>query len=256
MLPAERRRKMTRIINERGAVNTGDLAKSLGISAMTVRRDLKALEEQKQLKITWGGAIPVGFQAHDIPYENKASSMHEAKLAIARAAIELIDENSFITLDAGTTTLELARLLPSLHKRLSVVTPDLSIALCLTGHQDITVYLAGGEIDPISRACHDSDAASYLRTLRTTIAFLGTNVWDVTHGVTTSSSNKMHLKRQILESSRRCVLLADSSKYANFSPWRVAGTEEFELIITDDGLARKARQELEAAGTRLRYAGI
>lgn len=256
MLPAERRRKMAQMINEQGAVNTRDLAEALGISIMTVRRDLKTLEEQKQLKLTWGGAVPLGFQAHDIPYENKSACMTEAKIAIARAAIELIDDDSFIALDAGTTTLELARLLITLPKRISVVTPDLEIAMTLTGHAHISVYLAGGELDPVSRACHDSDTAAYLRLLQTTLAFMGTNVWDAGRGITTSSSNKMHLKRRLLESARRCVLLADSSKYANFSPWRIAGVEEFETIITDTDLPADARRELGEAGARLRYANI
>lgn len=256
MLPAERRRKMAQMINEQGTVNTRDLARALGISIMTVRRDLKSLEEQNQLKITWGGAESVAFQAHDIPYERKSASMTEAKAAIARAALDLITDDSFIALDAGTTTLELARLLPSLPQRLNVITPDLEIALCLSGHQHITVYLAGGQIDPVSRACTDADTTAYLRSVRTTLAFMGTNVWDAEHGVTTSSTAKMHLKRQLLESSRRPVLLADSSKYANFSPWRVAGVDEFELIITDSALGAQARHALGEAGARMVYAKI
>ena len=84
MLPVERRRKMARLIKSQGAVNSRELAKALGISVMTVRRDLKVLEEQKQLEITWGGAVPVGFEAHDIPRSHKAGSMLEAKVAMGR----------------------------------------------------------------------------------------------------------------------------------------------------------------------------
>lgn len=246
---------MAQLIKKQGAVNTRDLAESLGISIMTVRRDLKVLEEQNQLQITWGGAVPVSFQAHDIPRADKAGSMHEAKLAIARAAAELVEDDSFIALDAGTTTLELARLLPALpFSRLSVVTPDLEIALVLAGYPNITVYVAGGQVDPVSRACSDAETVSYVRQLRTTLAFMGTNVWDLEHGVTTSSASKMHLKRQIMKSSRHCVLLADSSKYSNFSPWRIAGVEEFDMVITDNGLPRETRAALEAAGATLSYA--
>lgn len=256
MLPAERRQKMARTIKQQGAVNTRDLAKALGISIMTVRRDLKILEEQNLLEITWGGAVPLGFQAHDIPRAHKASSMQLAKGAIAHAALDLIEEESFIALDAGTTTLELARLLPALGlSNLNIVTPDLEIALLLSGQPGMNIYMAGGQLDPVSRACNDAETVDYLRQLRTTIAFMGTNVWNVEHGVTTSSSSKMHLKRQIMESSQKCVLLADSSKYANYSPWRVAGVEEFDLVITDVVLSAEARKDLETAGAQLRYAG-
>ena len=256
MLPVERRRKMARLIKSQGAVNSRELAKALGISVMTVRRDLKMLEEQKQLEITWGGAVPLGFEAHDIPRSHKAGSMLEAKVAIARAACEFIQDDSFIGLDAGTTTLELARLLPSLPlKNLSVVTPDLEIALLLSGHPHIEVFLTGGRVDPVSRACSDTDSVAYLRRIRTTVAFVGINVWGAHYGVTTSSSTKMHRKVQLMDSADKSILLVDSSKYAKFSPWRVAGAEDFYRIITDEGLNHDARQALESVGARLLYAG-
>ncbi|WP_291440763.1 DeoR/GlpR family DNA-binding transcription regulator [Desulfovibrio sp.] len=256
MLPVERRRKMAHIIKSQGAVNTRELAEILGISIMTVRRDLKVLEEQNLLEITWGGAVPVGFEAHDIPRSHKASCMRQAKTDIARAACGFIEDDAFIALDAGTTTLELARLLPSLPiSRLSVVTPDLEIALILSGHAHIEVFLTGGRVDPVSRACNDVDVMKYLRRIRTTMAFVGINVWEAEHGVTTSSSEKMHRKAQLMESADKSILLVDSSKYAKFSPWRVAGVEDFYRIITDGGLPAGARQQLEAAGASLLYAG-
>ena len=257
MLPVERRKKMARLIKNRGALNSRELAETLGISVMTVRRDLKVLEEQNQLEITWGGAVPVGFEAHDIPRSHKAASMQEAKVAIAHAACDFIVEGDFIGLDAGTTTLELARLLPTLpFKHLSVVTPDLEIAMLLSGNAHIEVFLAGGRVDPISRACNDTDSVAYLRRVRTTVAFVGINVWGEQHGVTTSSSEKMNRKIQLMDSADKSILLVDSSKYGKFSPWRVAGVEQFYRIITDTGLSEDAKKNLEANGARLLYAGI
>lgn len=255
MLPAERRRELARIIKNRGAVNTRELADALGISTMTVRRDLKALQERNQLELTWGGAVPLNFEANDIPRARKAECMHEAKLAVAHAASRFIKNEDFIALDAGTTNLELARLLPTLPlTRLSVVTPDLEIALLLAGHDHISVFLSGGQIDPVSRACNDAEAVSYIRGLRLTLAFIGTNVWDVRHGVTTSTPAKMHYKRQLMTSADKSFLLADSSKYSKFSPWLVADTGSFESIITDGALPQEARTALEAAGTHLTIA--
>ena len=257
MLPAERRREMARLIKSRGAVNTRELAEALGISTMTVRRDLKALEERNQLELTWGGAVPLSFEANDIPRASKACSMREAKKAMARAASRYIQDEDFIALDAGTTSLELARLLPSLPlTRLGVVTPDLEVALLLSGCEHISVFLSGGRIDPVSRACNDSDAVAYLRGLRLTMAFVGTNVWDAHHGVTTSTSAKMHYKRQLMDSADKTFLLADSSKYAKFSPWLVAEVEQFDRIITDGALPQDAAAALEAAGARVEKAEV
>ena len=103
-----------------------------------------------------------------------ARSMLDAKLAIARAASLYIKNEDFIALDAGTTSLELARLLPTLPlTSLGVVTPDLEIALLLSGCEHISVFLSGGLIDPVSRACNDSDAVAYLRGLRLTMLVIG-----------------------------------------------------------------------------------
>ena len=255
MLPAERRREMARLIKNRGAVNTRELAEALGISTMTVRRDLRAMEERNQLELTWGGAVPLSFEANDIPRARKAVSMLEAKQGIARVASQHIKNEDFIALDAGTTSLELARLLPTLPlTSLGVVTPDLEIALLLSGCDNISVFISGGLVDPVSRACNDSDAVAYLRGLRLTMAFVGTNVWDARHGVTTSTPAKMHYKRQLMSSADKTFLLADSSKYAKFSPWLVAEAARFDHIITDGGLPAEAQAALHNAGARLRIA--
>ena len=134
------------------------------------------------------------------------------------------------------------------------MTPDLEIALLLSGCDNISVFLSGGLVDPVSRACNDSDAVAYLRGLRLTMAFVGTNVWDARHGVTTSPPAKMHYKRQLMSSADKTFLLADSSKYAKFSPWLVAEAARFDHIITDGGLPAEAQAALHNAGARLRIA--
>ena len=252
MLPEQRRRKMARMIAEHNVVNTRELADSLGISQMTVRRDLKLLEQRNVLRTTWGGAVPSAFQAHDIPYGDKAAHMPEAKRAIARAALELIEDDTCVILDAGTTTLELAKLL--FNRRLTVVTTDLQIGLLLAQAPHVDVHLTGGRIDPVSGGCLGTHALECLGSIHATVAFIGTNVWDPAQGVTTSSAEKMHLKRRMMERACRGVLLADSSKYGNFSTWRLAGLDGFSWLITDNGLAPEARAEATAAGASLRIA--
>ena len=83
------------------------------------------------------------------------------------------------------------------------------------------------------------------------MAFVGTNVWDAHHGVTTSTSANMHYKRQLMSSADKTFLLADASKNAKFSPWLVAGVDRFDHIITDSGLTAEARAALQEAGARL-----
>lgn len=243
---------MALFIQQRGGVDTETLAGRFGVSVMTARRDLKILERQNCLKVTWGGAVPVQFQPYDVPYASKATAMREAKRAVAELALDLIKDDSCIVLDAGTTTLALAERLHG--RRLTVVTTDLRIALLLASSSTVTVHLTGGWVDPVSRACNDGSTVDYLAPLCVTQSFIGTNVWDAARGVTTSSTAKMRIKSQMMACAQQKVLLADSSKYGNFSPWTVAQLSELTCIFSDSGLPSAARAAVEQTGVELRLA--
>jgi len=253
MLPAQRRDEISKHIRKVGAVNTETLARHFGISIMTARRDLKILEQEKRLKLTWGGAVPLAFLSHELPYSSKMDHMPEAKEAIAEYASTLISENTCILLDAGTTTFALAKKL--LGRTLTVVTTDLNIAMQLLQSPSITVHLAGGQFDNDTRSCTDMTALSFLDSINVTTAFIGTNVWDVSRGASTSNHTRMHIKRKMMERAENTVLLADSSKYGAFSPWAVAHLSEFSTIITDRGLGETARNNVQEGGTTLHLAG-
>ncbi|MDR3073601.1 MAG: DeoR/GlpR family DNA-binding transcription regulator [Deltaproteobacteria bacterium] len=254
MLPARRRSQMALYIQQNGGVDTETLARHFGVSVMTARRDLKVLEEQNVLKITWGGALPMNFLPREIPYANKAAAMREAKKAIAAVAAGLVREESCIMLDAGTTTLELAERLCG--RTLTVITNDLQIALFLASSPTVAVHFAGGWVDPVSRSCNDESTLEFLRRLNVTQAFIGASVWDASRGATTSSTAKMRTKQRMLACAGEGVLLADSSKYGNFSPWTVAGLTEFSCIVTDSGLRDAARDAVAHSGAVLRVAPL
>ncbi|CAK7056307.1 MAG: HTH-type transcriptional repressor GlcR [Desulfovibrio sp.] len=252
MLPEQRRSEMAAFIQQNGGVDTETLARQFGISVMTARRDLKLLEEQNILKVTWGGAVPVNFLPHEIPYANKACVMLEAKKAIAAVAAEMVRDESCIALDAGTTTLALAEALRG--RTLTVITNDLQIGLILSASPTVSVHIIGGWVDPLSRACNDDTSLDFLANVNVTQAFIGTSVWDAGRGATTSSTAKMHLKRKLMACSSEAVLLADSSKFGNFSPWTIGDLAEFSCVVTDMGLSKTAREAVKETGAALRLA--
>ncbi len=252
MLPARRRSEMALFIQQQGGTDTETLARRFAISVMTARRDLKILEQQNFLKVTWGGAVPLNFRPHDVPYASKAVAMLEAKKSITAMAVDMIKDDSCILLDAGTTTLELAKRL--LDRRLTVITTDLQIALLLAASATVSVHLAGGRVDPVSRACSDVSTVDYLTPVCATQAFIGTNVWDAERGVTTSSAVKMQIKSRMIACAEQSILLADSSKYGTFSPWAVAGLRDFACVLTDSNLPDAAREAAEQSGATLRVA--
>ncbi|MEN3931216.1 DeoR/GlpR family DNA-binding transcription regulator [Microvirga sp. W0021] len=241
----QRRAAMARFIEENDGADVQTLAERFGVSAITVRRDRKILAEQNILSPTHGGAVPAGFMYGELAYAQKVDVNVPLKKLIAKRAAELVPDNSIVILDAGTTTLELARLLMS--RKLSVVTPDLQIALLLAQSPSVKVFIPGGEVDLETRSLLDSKAAHVLRETNAAISFVGIATWDASKGVSSSSIAKQEIKRTIMQQASETYLLVDSTKYGTCNPWSVAPLSDFDGIITDDGLSAKARKDIAGA---------
>ncbi len=248
----KRRAEMARFILENDGADVTLLAERFAVSPMTIRRDRKILVAQQCISPTHGGAMPAGFLYGELPYRQKAAINLERKSAIARAAAALVEDNTCIVLDAGTTTLELARLL--LPRSLTVVTVDLHIALLLSASPTLRVITPGGEVDSAIQAQIGAAAVDFLQSVNASIVFLGSAVWDAGKGVSCSSLLKQKIKRTMLRRAERSVLLVDSSKYGLCNPWGVAPLDDFGAIITDVGLTARARREVRGAGGGLMVA--
>ena len=254
MLPVRRRSEMALFIQQNGGADTDTLARHFGISVMTARRDLKILEQENMLRLTWGGAVPLNFLPHEIPYASKVATMLGAKKAIAALAAEMVQDESCVMLDAGTTTLELAEALCA--RSVTVITQDLQIALRLASSPTVTVHVTGGWVDPVSQSCNDQFAVDFLHKISVTQAFIGTSAWDAARGATTSSTAKMQIKRKMMERAEQTILLADSSKFGSFSPWSVGALIDFSCIVSDTGLPSKAKKDVVASGGLLHLAPL
>jgi DeoR/GlpR family transcriptional regulator of sugar metabolism len=248
----KRRAEIARFIVENDGADVALLAERFSVSPMTIRRDRKVLAEQNRIAPTHGGALPAGILYGELPYPQKTAINLGSKRDIARAAVALVEDNTCIMLDAGTTTLELARLL--MHRSLTVVTVDLHIALFLASSPSVRVVTPGGEVDPEIQAQIASSAVDFLQSVNASIAFIGSAVWDAGKGMTCSSIAKQKIKRTMLHRAARSVLLVDSSKYGLCNPWGVAPLGDFAGIFTDDGLPESARREVLAAGASLTVA--
>jgi DeoR/GlpR family transcriptional regulator of sugar metabolism len=248
----KRRAEIARFITENDGADVTRLAQMFRVSPMTIRRDRKILAEQKRISPTFGGALPTGFRYGELPYAQKVDINLDKKRAIARRAAALIEDDTCIVLDAGTTTLELAKLL--LHRPLTVVTVDLHIALLLSQSSSVRVVMPGGEVDPEIQAQIGASAVDFLQSVNAELAFVGGAVWDAGKGMTCSSIAKQKIKTTMLKQSGKSILLVDSTKYGLCNPWTVASLDTFDGIVTDAGLAAAQRREVIAAGADLTIA--
>lgn len=257
MLAVERRGRVLAAVVTRGTVRVTDLASELGVSEMTIRRDLDRLAAEGEVNKVHGGAVRTG-SAPEVrgvePFSAlKAARERIEKLAIAVAALPAIEDGMTLAIGAGTTTLELARLLRG--RDVSVVTNSVSIFHVLTDHAAddagpaelrrgaAAVQLTGGQRTP-SDALVGPVANASLERFRTDLAFLGAHGIDPTAGMTTPNINEAETNRRLIGTARATVLLVDHTKYGEIGAHLFAEFSRLDRVITDAGLSDAKCTEL------------
>ena len=231
MLPVERREHILAFVEEKGCANIEEMALRFDVSQMTIRRDIRTLEQEDKLRVTYGGAVSKSFLMEDIPYEKKNAVNIEEKKSIAHEALKHIREGQIILLDAGTSTMALAKML--MRMKVTVITTDLKIALQLSDSTTAKVYTTGGHVSAITKAHTDVTALNFLDSINADVAFLATNSWSLENGVTTASTENYYIRHKMLSRANRKILLADSSKYGASSMKTICKLEDLDCIITD-----------------------
>jgi len=252
MFARQRHERILDVVRSEGAVRVSALIDLLGVSDMTVRRDLEALATRGLVSRVHGGATGVIAASTYEPGFTAKSALHRAeKLAIARAAVALVEPGSAVALSAGTTTYALARELCSVPD-LTVVTNSVPAYQLLhdTGRADLTVVLTGGVGTP-SDALVGPLAAVALRALHTDWLFLGVHGIDQDAGLTTPNLAEAETDRALVASARRLVVVADSTKWGVVGLSTVATLDRIDVLVTDSGLGGCARSVLDAEVGRL-----
>jgi DeoR/GlpR family transcriptional regulator of sugar metabolism len=239
-------------VREHGAVRVADLVNALGVSDMTVRRDLEQLHERGLVEKVHGGAAAIeGSSLFEPGFTVKSSLMQNEKNAIAGAAVSLVTAGTAIAMSAGTTTFAMARRLTDIAG-LTVLTNSVPVAdvLYRDGRSDQTVILTGGVRTP-SDALVGPFAVEVIRSLHVDMVFMGTHGMDARSGFTTPNILEAETNRALIESGRRLVVLADHTKWGTVGISSVGRLDGADTIITDSRLDKMARDQIAAAVRRL-----
>jgi DeoR/GlpR family transcriptional regulator of sugar metabolism len=234
-------------IREDGAVKVADLVRELGVSDMTVRRDLEVLHILGLLEKVHGGATTASEGSLFEPgFAAKSALQEREKSAIASAAARLIEPGSAIALSAGTTTHALARRLAEIPG-LTVVTNSVPVAdvLYRSGRPDHMIILTGGVRTP-SDALVGPFAVAALRTVHLDQVFMGVHGMETRTGFTTPNILEAETDRALVEAGRRLIVLADHTKWGVIGISSFARLDQADVLITDSGLAGDAHSELAA----------
>ncbi|HEY8721017.1 DeoR/GlpR family DNA-binding transcription regulator [Pengzhenrongella sp.] len=247
MYAPERNQQILATARAEGRVDVAALARDLGVTPETVRRDLTALERHGLVRRVHGGAIPVERLGFEQGLADRDTLLAAEKERIAKAALDELPDGGAIIIDAGTTTVRLAELLPG-DRELTVVTNALPVAMMLAGRQNITLHILGGTIRLRTFAAVGGWALRAMADIHPDVAFMGTNGLTVEHGLTTPDLAEAAVKRAMVAAARRTVVLADHTKIGRSYFAHVAPLSEVDTLITDSDLDEELAGEVEAAG--------
>ena len=232
MLTAERKQAILDRLEHDGRVVASQLVTTLGVSEDTVRRDLRDLAEQGLLHRVHGGAL--ASAPATVSFARRLEVGQEEKIALADAALPLLDEARVIVLDGGTTALELARRLPPLYAG-TVVTNAPPVASALASHPNAEVVLVGGRLLKDAQVAVGAAAVEALRTVRADVCVLGICSLHPDAGVTTLDNDEADVKRAMVACSGVVIALATADKLRSASPWVVASLADVDHLVTDGG---------------------
>jgi DeoR family glycerol-3-phosphate regulon repressor len=257
-IPASARRaRLAEIIGREGFVSVGDTAELLGVSGMTIRRDLEALESRGLLTRTHGGAIAPEarrrevFDAEEPVFERRRRKNAEAKARMAAVAAALIGAGETLALDVGTSVLALASALVS-RTELRIFTNSLPTAITLTPGRS-PVYLLGGQLRAPEMAVIGPVATQQAGAYYFDRLFLGVSGVTET-GFYDYSLEDTEVKQAFLARARQVVVLCDASKFGHRALARVCGIEQCHLLITDAAPPPHLADVFQAAGVEVMVA--
>lgn len=242
MLTIERWDYILSELRDEGVVNSQTLMEKLGVSESTIRRDLSQLEEDGKLVRIHGGAkLPKTFHKEQSIHE-KLTIHKPEKQMIGRYAASLVKDDTFIYIDAGSTTYEMIRHLTA--KDITVVTNGMQHAQALSV-MGIRVMMLGGYVKQQTQAIIGSQALKHLQHLQFSQVFLGINSIDTECGLTTPDTEEAAVKTLAIERGNRVYVLADASKFNTVS-FSVVSTLDVPIIITNklDQYVRQQYQRL------------
>lgn len=232
-------------LSRTGRVQVAALAEQLDTSEMTVRRDLKALDEQQCLRRVRGGAVALAGRGDALPFATRRGQGRQTKQRLAERVDALIADQETVILDNGTTCLAVAERLAG--RPLTVVPLSLHAAMALGSSAGTRLVLPGGDVEPVELTFRGSRAVQAVQGLHVDVAVLSGCAAAPQHGVTSTSTDDADLKRAALDAAARSMLVVEAGKLTRTSAFMVAPASAVDTLITtadaDPAALRAYREE-------------
>lgn len=226
---------MLAVVRVRDFATVAELAEQFAISEVTVRSDLESLAVRGDVRRIRGGAIATNLPRRERPFEESESEFAAEKIAIGRAAADLVRDGDTVILDVGTTTAAVARAMAARAELRDVVVFTNSLTTAMQLEPVIprfTVVLTGGTLRPLQHSLVDPLGDGVLERIRADMAFIGCNGVDPVAGITNINLPEAEMKRRMMGAARRRIVVADGSKIGQVELARLCSVDAVDLLMT------------------------
>jgi DeoR/GlpR family transcriptional regulator of sugar metabolism len=220
------------ILKDHGFASVMGLSNHFDVSEMTIRRDLRFLEDRSAARRVHGGVISAADREREPVFDERAASLVEEKRIIADMAAGIVRDNSVIALDTGSTALSLVRRLTG-RDNLTIVTTNIHIMMACLRHPNLKVVVPGGVLRPYEGSLAGTNTVDFLSSCHVDQFFMGVGGIDAEAGVTEYSLEDIAVKRALAGGAGQVIVLADSSKFGKVTCGFICPLDAVDMIISN-----------------------
>ncbi|MBP1963133.1 DeoR/GlpR family DNA-binding transcription regulator [Paenibacillus aceris] len=243
MLAPERHRLILLELESKGQATVVELKSLLQVSLDTVRRDLERLEQEGKLQRVHGGAVSKREEiATNQAFFKRKITLNDRKQELATYAVDLVKEYQAVSLNAGTTNIELAKRLAARFEKLTVITNSLRVADILAQKKGFTVIIPGGYLNHEEFSLYGRSIEEEIMNFNADFAFISINAISLDKGLTDFRQGEAEVINAMLKSAKRKVVVADSSKFETVSYLNICGLDQIDMIVTDSFMDKELQE--------------
>ncbi|MGM0877857.1 MAG: DeoR/GlpR family DNA-binding transcription regulator [Bacillota bacterium] len=251
LLAHDRHEKIMELLGKNKSLKISSATKMFDVSTETVRRDLEYLEKEGYLRRVRGGAVLDDVNSKEMNFTLRETKNINEKMEIAQIATRYVSEGQSIALDVSTTNSEFARALKEKFQRLTILTNSLIIASELAEKPYFTIIMPGGVLRNEELCMVGHMAEGFFKGFHIDTFFMSISGISLTEGLTDYGIGEYQVKMKMLENSRNCIVLADSSKFDVASLLKVCHFDRIDRIISDSKLSNKVLQKYAKEGIEI-----
>lgn len=245
-LPHLRRQKILLILERDGKVMASELSRHFAVSEDTIRRDLSELADAGLVQRVHGGALPRPKDTGK-DYFTRISETDEVKTCLAQIAVSRVENGQIVMFDSGTTTLQIARMLPS-DIRITAVTASPMTAITLSEYKGVKVILAGGQLNPATMSASGHETLRLLEGIKADLLFTGVCAIHPEVGISSLHFDEVPVKQAMLDSASQVIAVTTADKLGAVEPFVVAPCSRLHTLITEHHVASGNIEDYRALG--------